>query len=270
MSIIKSTIKPGLMVKVAIGATEAVTETCEKLGVKSLTGKCLTGVDPCCGCVIVEFKKKLGTESVFYTSGKRGYCDEVNPEYMTLATAKSAKAEPKATEPVIGKGTYIKVTRDFDAAKVGMYGQIVTSRMGSGSWGIKFPKLTSLKGGHSLSGELKGLDSGKGQWVPADYFKVVSASEYEASFEDAKPTSAEYLDRLPLGITKVRFSLKEATKSTHDRLINRDSNYYGWVTTVEDGLGRRRQVLNAPFGGTEWLSIDAKSDKVGDYRDYSY
>lgn len=252
------------MVRVMAEATYATKRTAAKTGVKTLLAKVLTGVDPCCGCVIVEFRSNIGTDSTFYTKGRIGHCDEVEPKYIFASKAKSfdlkaEKATVKAGE--FGIGARVQVVTSYDAAKVGMEGTIRSKSMGSGSrWGIQFDTLTSLKGGHSLNGELHGSNAGQGQWVPESNLKLITTAP--------KPKAPEsILDSLPEGVTKVLFSTSETINGTKGRPISKGISYYGWVTTVDDD-GTKRQVIEAPFGGQEWLSLDAKDPRVSNIRKY--
>jgi hypothetical protein len=240
------------MVKVDQSATYATRKYGEKNGVKTLMAKCLTQVDPCCGCVIVEFKANIGTDSTYGGRGVLGHCDEVKPTYLTLAKKPASEAD-KAT---VTLGSYVEVTRDYDAAKVGMRGKVVTKA--GGEWGILFDTLTDRTGGHSLGGHLGDADRGKGQWVPAGRLRVVPAHK---AVEAPKPVKKPFYEELPEGTIKVQFATNGPIKLNSGREVSQGWSYYGWLTTVQDG-STRRQVITAPFSGNEWMTLTPTSKEI--------
>lgn len=262
MSIIsKSTIKPGLRVRVEAAATYHVRKAAEKLGAKSLVGTALTGVDPCCGCVIVEFDKPIGTDEVYYTSGKLGYVDEVEPRFMSSTSSKA-----KAPGLTIKKGDTVKVVTEYDAAKVGMVGTVVTtpSAHTSRSYGVKFASLSSMKGGHSLGGILVGDERYKGQWVPGSHLIKVTADVKEKDESTGTSDTEYFLKKVTDGQVKVNFVPKRKMALNSGREVIA-SSFYGWLMTSQEG-SMRRQVIVAPFGEDEWMTITPKDcERVWSY-----
>jgi hypothetical protein len=248
-----------MRVRVNVEATYATKKYAKAAGVKSLLGTLLTGKDPCCGCYIVEFDKPLGTDSVFYTSGKKGYCEEIEPEFITRV-----KAASKHVPGVFVVGDKVVVTKEYDAAKVGMVGQVIY--LGS-EVGISFPTLTVTKGGHNLGGRLSGLPkAGTGQWVPSSHLDHAKAKSEPEPVVAPKKSYALALG--PGNTVKVLWDLVKDTELPFGgRKIDSAEGYYGWLTVVQDGSITRR-VLNAPFADNTWMSFQASDARIANIRPF--
>ena len=248
-------VKVGMKVRVSSTATKAIEAACLKLKRTSLLGVCKTAVDPCCGCVIVEFKVPLLTRDRFYTDGKVGHLDEVKPIYMHEINVKAKGAKSPRGFSI---GTRVKVTKAYDAARVGMVGTVISTpaRLSHSEYGIKLDTLTFSRGGHSLGGLLKGDAGAQGQWVPGENLEKVSEAEPPA------PPKPYALSVGPGNHIKVNFTLREKTKLSGDeRLINEGVQFYGWLTVTMDGSMVRR-VVTAPFGSRQWLCLDAEDTRI--------
>jgi len=258
-----SSLVKGTRVRVKSAATYAVNLACKAGKVTGLLGTLITGKDPCCGCYVVEFDKKIGTDSIFYTDGKMGYCDEVTPEFITLSKAKAPIKSPLKSPSGFQVGDRVVVIKSYDAAKVGMSGMVaVAPEREQDSLGVKFDSLTPARGGHGLGGA---ISDGSGQWVPASYVTLSTETKLVEKPAEAKPLKPYAMALGPGNTVRIYFSLLKRTKlSGSDRFVS-PTSYYGWLTVNEDG-GVVRRVVVAPFSGREWLCLDVEDERIANIR----
>jgi len=148
-----SAAKGGLIAKAAKAAKKSF-----------LVGRVITDRDSCCGCYVVEFRKKIGGDGYGWSGGKIGHLAEVEDRFMSRQATK-----PRAAFKV---GDVVQVTIRYDAAERGMVGKIVTIDMNKRAhpYGIQFP---GWKSGHSLEST---IDKPEGQWLPATHLAKVEAT----------------------------------------------------------------------------------------------
>lgn len=159
---------------------DTLTAAAKRLKVKSLRGTVLTGEDPCCGCHIVQFDTRIGTSDVYFTSGKKGYIEEVPPSAMTKAKGRKPKVkdvpedEVEDTAPkkadMFEPGTAVEVVKDnssYGEVRVGDVGVVV--KVEGDRYGVRWERST--EGKHTLTGN---VDPDYGYWVPKDMVKKVS------------------------------------------------------------------------------------------------
>ena len=187
-------LKPGTKVRVSREATHAVRRACKAVKKTFLLGKTVGELDPCCGCYVVQFNRNIGTTESFYTTGKVGHLDEVNPEYITaLEPTKGRAAAAKTWEPK--EGDYVRYIGKADQgpAKRGAIGRVRAIEETDLAVGVEFILDYAQGKGHDLSGRVK---NSSGWWLvaanlepvaPGTVFKVGDYVEVTERHDAATP-----------------------------------------------------------------------------------
>lgn len=158
----------GTKVRVSPTASYHVGRACKAAKKTYLLGVIRTPKDPCCGCYIVEFNRNIGTDGTYGGKGKAGYCDEIQPEFMTVVGEEKAKAKKAVYVPKVGD--MVRWTGGNQGpAKPGAIA-IVRVVDGPREVGLEFIRGYKAKAGHDLDGSVKG---GAGWWVSTDHLEPV-------------------------------------------------------------------------------------------------
>lgn len=151
----------GTKVRVSRDASYRVKRACKAAKKTYLLGVIRTPKDPCCGCYIVEFNRNIGTDSTFGGRGKMGYCDEVQPEFITVVgKAKVEEPTSEYRDPKVGD-LVVYHGGIHGPAKEGAVG-IIRIVDGSDSVGVEFIRGYRKEQGHDLDGSVK---NGAGWWL---------------------------------------------------------------------------------------------------------
>lgn len=172
--------------------------------------------------------------------------------YDKVVKVSRPKGQRSTRKPKVG--SYVRVTRDYDEAKAGMTGTVITvPEPGAYLYGLKLNELTR---GHNLSGAL-GYGAIDGQWVAPDHF-VVTNKPRKAKASSEAPTSLKGIT-LPedMGYAKLfDVRLTEAVTTQDGYKVNPG------IWTAQAFHGASRDMVIVSFGKGKVLIFEADDKRL--------